>query len=180
MNDTREMRLLGAAVRAITSQQRGTVVNYHGTEVQISRGEDRKSEHVVDFWIALDNAGLDDKLLAALPLVGEPSNEPLNGAALIASERAAQLGREGWTSEHDDDHDDASMLAAAACYVEHARFAIRGQPYDPVKWPGRLAPLAWPWDDEDYKPKDPLRNLVRAGALIAAEIDRLQRAQRKP
>lgn len=32
----------------------------------------------------------------------------------------------------------------------------------------------WPWAREDWKPdENPIRNLVKAGALIAAEIDRL-------
>jgi hypothetical protein len=38
----------------------------------------------------------------------------------------------------------------------------------------------WPWNDDDWKPSpDPIRNLVKAGALIAAEIDRLQGAERR-
>jgi hypothetical protein len=36
--------------------------------------------------------------------------------------------------------------------------------------------IFWPWDQDWWKPSpDPIRNLVKAGALIAAEIDRLQR-----
>lgn len=34
----------------------------------------------------------------------------------------------------------------------------------------------WPWATDWWKPSDdPITNLVRAGALIAAEIDRLLR-----
>jgi hypothetical protein len=37
---------------------------------------------------------------------------------------------------------------------------------------------SWPWDAEWWKPSpDSVRNLVKAGALIAAEIDRLQRKE---
>jgi hypothetical protein len=36
-------------------------------------------------------------------------------------------------------------------------------------------PLAWPQDWE-FKPADPRRMLVKAGALILAEIERLDRA----
>jgi hypothetical protein len=36
----------------------------------------------------------------------------------------------------------------------------------------------WPWHPDWWKPsRDPVQNLVKAGALIAAEIDRLQRVQ---
>jgi hypothetical protein len=58
--------LLAAAVRAVIAQQRGTVVNYHGTEVRISRDADRGPE-VGDLWIALEEAGLDVDELVALP-----------------------------------------------------------------------------------------------------------------
>lgn len=34
----------------------------------------------------------------------------------------------------------------------------------------------WPWDQSWFKPKDRRRDLVRAGALIVAEIDRLDRS----
>lgn len=97
------------------------------------------------------------------------------GIELIAEERAAQVTREGWTAEHDDKHDAGELASAAACYTVHASCQIH--PYDgngiedigTVPW--------WPWDRSWWKPKDPIRNLVRAGALIAAEIDRLQRKQ---
>lgn len=105
---------------------------------------------------------------------GEPIPRVRTGADLIAYERARQIEKEGWSESHDDDHADASLLAAAECYIAHARFAIRQQPYAPVDR-GDGAPVGWPWHANDYKPKDPMRNLVRAGALIAAEIDRLQR-----
>jgi len=37
-------------------------------------------------------------------------------------------------------------------------------------------PAAWPWEWDQWKPSlDPIRNLEKAGALIAAEIDRLRR-----
>jgi hypothetical protein len=38
------------------------------------------------------------------------------------------------------------------------------------------APEKWPWSLSWWKPKGRIRNLERAGALIAAEIDRLDRA----
>ena len=38
-------------------------------------------------------------------------------------------------------------------------------------------PPTWPWDESWFKPTpdDRIRELVKAGALILAEIDRLQR-----
>ena len=89
----------------------------------------------------------------------------MTGVELIAAERQRQIDVEGWTPEHDDTHSSGQMLAAANCYIRKTQgrdWLISG----------------WPWADECPKPsKDPVRNLVKAGALIAAEIDRLQRLQ---
>lgn len=84
------------------------------------------------------------------------------GAEQIAEERARQIAKEGWTPEHDDEHDRGEMALAAKCYAMHAT----GDPD---------AGAGWPWHMSWWNPKDPIRDLVRAGALIAAEIDRLQR-----
>lgn len=92
------------------------------------------------------------------------------GIELIAEERARQISSEGWTSEHDDTHKEAQMARAAATYAIEA-FSKASK--IKVRRPLGL----WPWGDEWWKPAaDPIRNLEKAGALIAAEIDRLQRA----
>lgn len=104
------------------------------------------------------------------------------GVRLIAAERQRQQSAEGWTPEHDDTHDKGEMAAAAACYLTGDRNDRMIHPHDAMgddrgarTWP--RPPENWPWDWSWWKPKDRLRNLVRAGALIAAEIDRLQRAE---
>ena len=48
---------------------------------------------------------------------------------------------------------------------------------DPSKLVAEDAANLWPWAQDFWKPKDQLRNLVMAGALIAAAIDRLQYEQ---
>lgn len=85
------------------------------------------------------------------------------GIELIAEERQRQIEKEGWTHEHDDDHNDQSLLGAAVCYAERTLMGEGRTTYN------------WPWDEKWFKPTDDIRNLVKAGALIAAEIDRLQR-----
>ena len=91
----------------------------------------------------------------------------MDGVGLIAEERKRQIEIEGWTAEHDAAHTNYELSQAACCYGNMGR----GGPYsNPVSPP----PL-WPWQKSWWKPdKDPIRNLVKAGALIAAEIDRLQ------
>lgn len=99
------------------------------------------------------------------------------GTELIAEERARQISGEGWLAEHDDTHDRAEMNNAARAYAEVAAFQARGGKNVNKECP----PNGWPWSIEWYKPADePIRNLVKAGALIAAEIDRLQRASNVP
>jgi hypothetical protein len=89
------------------------------------------------------------------------------GIELIAVERQRQIEVEGWTPEHDDDHDCGELASAGACY------ALVQEEMIGADW----EPAFWPWDRKWWKPSpDPIRNLIKAGALIAAEIDRLQRA----
>ena len=88
----------------------------------------------------------------------------MNGIESIAAERRRQIEVEGWTPEHDDEHDSGEMAAAASCYSIAAFY----KPYERF-------PVFWPWGKSWWKPKDRRSNLVRAGALIAAEIDRLDR-----
>jgi hypothetical protein len=91
------------------------------------------------------------------------------GVGLIAAERQRQVSGEGWTAAHDDGHDSGQMAQAAAVYAQVASNQIAGGPV-------ALEPSMWPWESKWYKPySDPIRNLAKAGALIAAEIDRLQR-----
>lgn len=98
---------------------------------------------------------------------------PPDGLALIAAERKRQVEVEGWTPEHDDAHGGNDLAAAAAAYANWSE----SYPLPDDYANGVTAPPCWPWDDEWWKPSDdPIRNLVKAGALIVAEIDRLQRA----
>lgn len=89
----------------------------------------------------------------------------------IAAERARQISSEGWTPDHDDEHEHGEMAMAAAAYA----FAS-GHPLYEEHW-NDTPPPWWKWDRKWWKPKDARRNLVRAGALIVAEIERLDRAQ---
>lgn len=87
------------------------------------------------------------------------------GAELIAEERQRQLDDEGWTAERDARYKDGELIRAALCYADSAN------PY--IKYVG---PRTWPWHPSwDKRSKHSRkRKLVIAGALIAAELDRLQ------
>ena len=95
-----------------------------------------------------------------------------NGIELITEERARQVSKEGWTALHDSEHYMGEMAEAACCYAQAAQMVGHGLPMHTIE----ETPGEWPWDAEWWKPgADRVRNLVKAGALIAAEIDRLQR-----
>jgi hypothetical protein len=107
--------------------------------------------------------------------------------AEIAVERHRQIEVEGWTPGHDDGHayGELAMAAAAyACHTEHREqidvFAERvGGGRSRVGW---FLPhhLLWPWASEWWKPTSRRRDLVKAAALIIAEIERLDRAATAP
>ena len=112
------------------------------------------------------------------------------GIELITAERERQIEKEGWTPAHDDEHDDDSLAFAAACYTIPREFqqmkvvdemedvSCRGE--TPVwRLKSHRVPLLWPdsWSFVWWNPKNRVHDLTRAGALIAAEIDRLQRAE---
>lgn len=88
-------------------------------------------------------------------------------AADVLAERKRQIEVEGWTPEHDDEHSRGEMATAGALYVLHGG-AYYAPPFAP--------PMLWPWADHWWKPKDRRSNLVRAAALLLAEIERLDRA----
>lgn len=98
----------------------------------------------------------------------EDSLRRARGADLIREERRRQTDVEGYDATHDRHHTPQVLCRAAVGYALHD---------DPSKLVADAAANLWPWAQDFWKPKDQLRNLVRAGALIAAAIDRLQDEQ---
>ena len=113
----------------------------------------------------------------------------MTGAEMIVAERKRQIEAEGWDAEHDDDeHAHEELVGAAICYAVNKGDVHDGRVVTGYgQWVGGYfgstrdlhmsAPVLWPWSDElDKRVKhDRIRSLAIAGALIAAEIDRLQR-----
>ncbi|MDT9357156.1 ead/Ea22-like family protein [Escherichia coli] len=117
------------------------------------------------------------KTEAAEKRIAELEARAFNPAILdVIAERQRQQSVEGWTPAHDDKHDNNEMAFAASCYAFHSAaaswdFEDDGTPYDIHQ-----APKNWPWDSRWWKPTSPRRDLVKAGALIIAEIERIDRA----
>lgn len=89
----------------------------------------------------------------------------------VLAERRRQVETEGWTPERDDMHGDGQMAVAAGYYALSC-----GYPYERDIGHGGRTPAYWPWAPSWWKPKDKRSNLVKAGALILAEIERIDRA----
>lgn len=120
--------------------------------------------------------------------------DELSGIELIARERVRQLEELGYTPEHDADHQDGDLAFAAAVYaapipiyvvkVDHVTAETGAIPTAHARAHGEVAWVEpWPrgWkrkartvinDTVLYEAR--IEELVRAGALIAAEIDRLK------
>jgi hypothetical protein len=101
----------------------------------------------------------------------------------VIEERRQQLTREGYDDRHDDsDNDRGDLARAAACYAiavglsDKARAHVSLSPNDDLAEINLLARI-WPrgWL-RDLNLKTRRRDLVRAGALIIAEIERFDRA----
>lgn len=100
------------------------------------------------------------------------------GVELITDERARQVTVEGFTAEHDSAHSSRQLVLAAACYTLPEFY--RDYQHCPISTNRPIfCPRLWPWDPCWWKPspENHIRDLVKAGALIAAEIDRLQRKE---
>ncbi|UZP67687.1 hypothetical protein N1030_01590 [Desulfovibrio mangrovi] len=114
--------------------------------------------------------GSDEYYITGTKPEGAPAPD-VDGAGLIAAERKRQIMEEGWTAEHDDAQTDYELSQAAAYYC------IADDCHD--------SELVFPstWNSVHMKrggfPFPNLKDLIKAGALCAAEIDRLQRAKAK-
>lgn len=87
------------------------------------------------------------------------------GAAGIIAERRRQIEEEGYANPHDDKWQADQLIGAAMSYL-HAE--LHGSTKQPPMWP---------WLAHYWKPQDRRRNLERAGALIAAELSRMDRLE---
>lgn len=90
----------------------------------------------------------------------------------IALERQRQINAEKFDISHDDQHDMGELANAAACYAMTP--ARRGWVVNGYTMESLLERM-WPWSREWWRPKNRRRDLIRAGALIVAEIERLDR-----
>lgn len=100
------------------------------------------------------------------------------GIELIAEERQRQIDVEGYSEQHDSQHNASELIYASIAYVESAKVGVNcsemgnTDEHEIMRRKtemGRYYPFGW-----SFKPSTNIRDLVKAGALIAAAIDRLE------
>ena len=98
------------------------------------------------------------------------------GAKLIARERRRQIEEEGWSAGHDEQHTGGELSLTASFYAKDVADKLYDMDFGFTPPGTSPMPMGWPWHQKTWKPTpdDPVRQLVKAGALIAAEIDRIQ------
>lgn len=113
-------------------------------------------------------------------LVVPPAQTWMGRTALadVALERMRQIEAEGYVPAHDDRYQGDELAIAGACYAMPpeqqptlTRTESDGQAY--------VIPRLWPWHARWWKPTTRRRNLVKACALLVAEIERIDRQARK-
>ena len=100
------------------------------------------------------------------------------GIELITEERLRQIEKEGWTKEHDSEHTDESLSCVASCYAlpgdERIYYGDVSENY-PTSWDKKYwKPANCEFSTDDNYTEERIKELIKAGALVAAEIDRLQ------
>ena len=128
--------------------------------------EKAKDNFMPNFMVPTrDLLALLDELEAAEKRIAELEGGAFNPAILdVVAERQRQQSVEGWTPEHDNAYQNSELADAAACYAIHAHNQ------------GFSTPAHWPWSPDWWKQSGARRDLVKAGALILAEIERIDRA----
>ena len=104
------------------------------------------------------------------------------GIELIAEERQRQIEIEGYTDDHDFKHNPRDFVHAAKTYLMSSDLTLYSKEFSPSNnWHQTNEPFyrneierSWPWEQESFKPTSDIQDLIKAGALIAAAIDRLQ------
>lgn len=97
----------------------------------------------------------------------KPRRRGIQAISDVIDERERQISDEGFTPAHDDQGQSGALATAAVCYAQ-------SESERSIDDSG--VPAGWPWPANWWKPADRRKDLVRAAALLIAEIERLDRA----
>ncbi len=167
-----EVRLSGQAIAQHVLKNNAEFIAAYNPKVALALLDERernqqyiKRRDQENEDIALTVGKLRVELEAAEKRIAELEGGAFNPAILdVVAERQRQQSVEGWTPEHDNAYQNSELADAAACYAIHAHNQ------------GFSTPAHWPWSPDWWKQSGARRDLVKAGALILAEIERIDRA----
>lgn len=104
----------------------------------------------------------------------------MTGIGLVVNERIRQFEELGYTSERDDEYEGGELLSAASAYIWWAGEIQDGASIEDLGDAVDARDTVWPFIGDAFKPEGgSVRNLTKAAGLICAEIDRLQRLEKK-
>lgn len=132
---------------------------HFGSNIFYTVDADADQSAIVQVLTDLIGAGSDE---APAPVPAEPFSR---AARDILAERVRQISQEGCTNEADDKYTGCELAAAAATYALCTK-------------PSQLSVCgvnAWPWSAQAWNPSHYRGNLVKAGALMLAELERIDR-----
>lgn len=147
-------------------------VNYarHHLDLLAQRAErDALLEEALDAAASIGMHDLVDRINTSL---AANTNQILPSRAVseVLTERLSQKDVEGYSAERDDQYVNGELATAAAAYAFWA--SLSGLlPPDRTLDP----PCTWPWEPDHWKPTTQRQMLIKAGALILAELERLER-----
>jgi len=97
----------------------------------------------------------------------------------VLAERERQKNIKGYSTDHDDAYEQNELVRAASEYTNQ----VVGRSWifetHPSLYRSEVASDFWPWDACYWKPKSPREDLIRAAAILIAEIERLDRKEAK-
>lgn len=95
----------------------------------------------------------------------------------VVSERSRQKNGEFYSDAQDDSYVNNELTRGSASYVNHVIGRSWIHVSKPSVYQNELVPDLWPWSEQSWKPKSPRQDLVRATALLIADIERIDRQE---
>ncbi len=136
-----------------------------------------RSCSLLEDWVqhtSVSNQGLNDQIKETRELLEAQSPTWSTAVRDLLAERRRQVREEGHTLERDDQYTEGQLAQAASAYAFWAD--PRGARHDDhIDYLNSTPTGLWPWAKEYWKPTSPRLMLIKAGALILAEIERLDR-----
>lgn len=136
-----------------------------------------RSCSLLEDWVqytSVSDKGVNDQIKETRELLEAQSPTWSTAVRDLLAERRRQVREEGYTLERDDQYTEGQLAQAASTYAFWAD--PRGARQDDhIDYLNSTLKGLWPWAKEYWKPTIQRLMLIKAGALILAEIERLDR-----